>query len=419
MIFEAPNYEQFGVPVHKFNSIDLALEHLGPDGLYSINIGHENLPLDLLINNFPQENANQLQEIIVAFAGAIPNRVNKTGPFFGFAGVCQQLRKDVPFIAISDPSLYLDKNLNLAWYAGNQFIPDLIEKIAYLLQGIVQRYKCRLILLGASGGGFAALRTLEVIDCSNVSVFTWNPQIKLSKYELWAVRRYISTCFKVESSKIKNEKDIEETLKSLKIKNETRLVPKKGKITYFINDDDSSHIFEHMNHYFLNSDIERINSNNFLTNNCLIHIGSFGKGHAGPTKPVVLETINDTVANKHFLKYKCIQTRPAKSPLWIDLQTSVQLEQQQPLHFILNNLLICSYQPHGYSSFIATWKIYDDIGNETTTPLNRSQTIAINLEKFDNATTLNCLLEVNGIFNKKKTYKYKLKLEQIPILPIA
>ena len=419
MAFEAPDYAQFDVPVHRFGSVDDALPHFGRNGLYSIDIGHGDLPLDLLVSNFPQEDSKPVSEVIVAFAGAVPNRAKKSGPFFGFAGVCQRLGGDVPFVCISDPSLYLDNSLNLSWYSGNRFLPDLQEKIAYLLDGIIARYKCRLVLLGASGGGFAALRILELIGSTDVSVFTWNPQVRISKYELWAVRRYLKVCFGVNPSELKSVSEIESCLHSLGVANETAFVQGKGKIIYFINSDDSSHIFDHMNHYFRAAPVERINENNFLSGNCLIHVGEFGKGHAGPDKPMVLETIADVVADRHALLHKCVRAQSKKAPLWVDLQTSVRLAQHHPNHYLLDNYLICSCQLSNYTSFATTWSFSDGKGNETVIQRSVAPTIAVDLRKFEGIETLHCTAKIEGILGKAKLYKYALKINDIPQLHIA
>ena len=96
---------------------------------------------------------------------------------------------------ISDPSLYLDPRLGLAWYAGTlnadpmQIIADLITQIATQC-GIPPH---EVYSYGSSGGGFAALRLLTFLpDAAAIAI---NPQTDINAYKSGSIYQYYKICF--------------------------------------------------------------------------------------------------------------------------------------------------------------------------------------------------------------------------------
>lgn len=410
MAFDTPNYTRLNTPIYHFDSVEEAVPNFSHEGLYSINIGHPDLPLDLLVKNFDK---TRKDTVIIAFAGAVPNRQQKSPPFFEFTGVSQHLSSTVPFIAIADPSLYIDQSLNLAWYAGNSYLPDLQQKITRLLDLIAEFYGCRLVLLGASGGGFAALSTLAMLNTDNVFVFTWNPQIKIANYEAWAVKRFLSTCFGVPSNEMSTHESLKTAIIKSGVSGEAQHKRGKGKIIYFINDADTSHIFHHMKKYFQSVSMEKINDQNFLSGNALVHVGHFGSGHAGPSKDIVIEAVNDVISNKHPLIHKCLGYQSPRPPLWLNPQTSYELKDSGPEYHLLDNKLICSFPLRKYGSYIIRWLISDTLGTQKRVDWSTNTLMAIELNNFSNLSKLTSVLEVEGLFGRTKTYTRTL---DIPLL---
>lgn len=98
----------------------------------------------------------------------------------------------------SDPALYHNSNLGLAWYAGNSR-GDYLEHIGELVAGVARAVgveRGQVFSYGSSGGGFAALR----FGCfyPGLRVIAVNPQTNLWNYpEKWT-KRMSRACYGVE-----------------------------------------------------------------------------------------------------------------------------------------------------------------------------------------------------------------------------
>lgn len=96
---------------------------------------------------------------------------------------------------VSDPSLYRDKDLGLAWYAGTLDI-DPLEAVARCIARICAQKGIPLenvYAYGSSGGGFAALRLLTFLD--KVGAIAINAQTVVTNYQSRMVERYLRVCF--------------------------------------------------------------------------------------------------------------------------------------------------------------------------------------------------------------------------------
>lgn len=142
------------------------------------------------------EIAGQLNEdlgmVPVVLSGAVTDRPNKIGPFFSGRNLLSMLR--VPGIMIADPSLDLDNELNLGWYAGNSLQPHLAVQIADILTRISDIYQLEFLIMGGSGGGFASLVIGDLLG-DRASVFVWNPQTEILRYNANAIERYFIAAF--------------------------------------------------------------------------------------------------------------------------------------------------------------------------------------------------------------------------------
>ena len=106
------------------------------------------------------------------------------GPFF--PGHC---------LFVSDPSLYLDPNMGLAWYSGTKDF-DPLQVVARKLEVIGRQLglpAAQFYFYGSSGGGFAAIRMLTFMpDSAAISI---NPQTRIAEYHSKAVELYTEKCF--------------------------------------------------------------------------------------------------------------------------------------------------------------------------------------------------------------------------------
>lgn len=156
------------------------------DGIYTIKFNGNRLCINL--SGF--SNLNSI--FLVCFSGAIANRSGKVPPFFSGLGVSSTTC--LPSISVSDPTLEMDDDISLAWYAGNHNWPNLPSDISVLVGSIAKAIKSKPIIYGGSGGGFAALNIASRLDVP-ASVFVWNPQTNISDYLSKNVEKYIETAF--------------------------------------------------------------------------------------------------------------------------------------------------------------------------------------------------------------------------------
>ncbi len=122
---------------------------------------------------------------LVTFNPAVSAEHKRVPSFSGFM-TTRPISANV--LMISDPSLRIDNRLTLGWHAGNTQQPRLQTTFQKLIEKIAG--DSRIVLYGASGGGFAALDQALRIEGSTALVI--NPQTDLTKYLKAAVDRYLS-----------------------------------------------------------------------------------------------------------------------------------------------------------------------------------------------------------------------------------
>lgn len=96
---------------------------------------------------------------------------------------------------VSDPSIYLDDSLGLAWYAGTAAF-DPMPVIAGQVERVCAQVGIAaddVYTYGSSGGGFAALRALTVLPRARAVAI--NPQTEITAYRHKTVERYLRLCF--------------------------------------------------------------------------------------------------------------------------------------------------------------------------------------------------------------------------------
>lgn len=92
----------------------------------------------------------------------------------------------------SDPSLWLDPKLKLAWFTGTAEV-DLFAILADRSMTVASQIGAtRVVFTGSSGGGFAALQTAALVPHSAALVF--NPQTAIYSYLTSVQRRYLLNC---------------------------------------------------------------------------------------------------------------------------------------------------------------------------------------------------------------------------------
>ncbi len=188
-VYAPSDYQRWESPVIDWDSIDDFLEtETLSDGLHVIADAF-GPAIEVLIRGVQSESGNTA--LPVFFSGAVAQRSAKKGPFFSGRSLAQLA--GCGFVSISDPSLKLDSSLGLAWYAGNKH-QDVQGKITSLLRKISDQYGGELLLVGGSGGGFAALYFGHQLG-DKCSVLVWNPQTDIFKYSPLATKAYLELAF--------------------------------------------------------------------------------------------------------------------------------------------------------------------------------------------------------------------------------
>ncbi|MFK0039346.1 hypothetical protein ACIQTW_05850 [Paenarthrobacter sp. NPDC090517] len=131
----------------------------------------ESYPLDCLVE--PRDS----DVLIVALHGAL-NREVYTLPRFEWMATLQERPESLLFL--SDTPLESHDDLKLAWYTGDSD-DNLTERYGALVRSVaVQCGASRIVLLGFSGGGFAALAMAPLIAGSVALAFS--PQVSIGRY---------------------------------------------------------------------------------------------------------------------------------------------------------------------------------------------------------------------------------------------
>lgn len=174
----------YGVPIFRQRSINsISFSGLPRKAIHRT-------PLDGMPPLYWYVNLKRATTLRVVFTGAI-GRDKVSIPKFN--RVSTSVQSEDAFLAFSDPALALDPNLGLAWYVGNEEcdpaadIIRVIERVAHAVGAT------NIVLVGGSGGGFAALRIGALIK--NAGVYVFSPQTKLSEYHPPHVRSMLQACF--------------------------------------------------------------------------------------------------------------------------------------------------------------------------------------------------------------------------------
>ncbi|NKY09734.1 DUF6270 domain-containing protein [Cellulomonas hominis] len=173
--------------VHEHPSVQ-AFEHtvVVGEGLNRIDLGR--IELDVLVEDPRRDGVDILP---VFFSGAVSADFTSEAPVL--SGVSMSRELDVPFVAVADPVTALRPRLGLGWYAGCEWadIPDAVTRVLSHIQAATGK---RLLLIGGSGGGYAALMFASRLGPS-ASALVWNPQTDVLAYGWPHVEAFLATAF--------------------------------------------------------------------------------------------------------------------------------------------------------------------------------------------------------------------------------
>lgn len=225
---------------------------------------------EILINKIPlhfyYENRKK-GTLLALFNGAVSAKVRFVP---AWAGVQMAKSIDANVLLFSDPSIYLSKNLNLGWYAGNIYQQSLQENISKIISHIASTQK--IILFGTSGGGYATLQ--QSLHIKNCLAIVSNPQTSIFKYHETAVENYLKIAWNnIEKSYIPCTTSVVKEFQS----------PQDCKLIYIQNTNDSFHIKNHQKPF----------AQSLHHSNKVIFIDrDLGSGHVGPSRESLVDIIN-------------------------------------------------------------------------------------------------------------------------------
>lgn len=158
--------------------------------------------------------------MLVFFNAALASR-NSEVKLPAFSGTGAPDATDACVLLVSDPVLYLDKEIRLSWYAGALGMHLQVD-LARVLQHIQHLLNInKVILYGASGGGFAALFYAPFLK--NAIAVPCNPQINMLRYSKGLVSKFLQIAFKYkddpttfERAKIQNKPTMNITVEHMR-----------------------------------------------------------------------------------------------------------------------------------------------------------------------------------------------------------
>lgn len=297
------DYAAWRQPLHCHSSLEAAISGgLVADGIHQIPC--EGGVLDVLISGAAKLCSTENPGVVlVTFSGAVFNRGGKRPPFFSGRGVAKEL--GLPLVAFSDPTLALASDISLAWYAGNEQIPGLPRHIARIVESIATGCGVKPILFGGSGGGFAVLQQMTLLEVDAAGL-VWNPQTSIAEYVPDAVALYIATAFPslreqvlvLASRRVSERRQaMFELLEQSGIMHDLRsaLSEIRGSVVYLQNSADW-HVARHAKPFLEPGRWQRLSSRAFglaELHGCLF--GCWGKGHAPPPRALIVQVLRDIV----------------------------------------------------------------------------------------------------------------------------
>ena len=281
----ARSMKRWGSETHEYHDADafLAATEL-PDGVHTIRGAVA--PIDFFVRLKPG------RPLIINFHGNQPRNDEVKLPVFTGLNVTKEL--NASFVGVSDPTLHLNPELKLAWFAGceglelQKVLPPLLDKI------IAMSGASDVIFFGGSGGGFASLYYSAGVP--NSIALVWNPQTSITRYNPLHVAEYGGAAFGLESH--------EEAVAQLGSRIEADLIERyaggRDNMILYLQNNTDGHVVIHMRPFLesLGADMAPIQKgakiNAVVADTVWLYLDNWGEGHVPPA-PARLPGLLDAI----------------------------------------------------------------------------------------------------------------------------
>jgi hypothetical protein len=282
------------LPVHERTANDA----LTPcDGIYRF-IGTGTGSLDFLLQDISR--AETATAVLVCFNGAVSKRPEKTGPFFAGTGLGRRL--GLPVICVGDPTLQRSRDISLAWYAGCEGQPQLPQEIARRLSEVSAAVGKPLILVGGSGGAYAALSVIRYLS-SPATAVACNPQTAIHRYYRHSAARYVERAFPAVARRLRldlpahrTSQNVREALAIARIAEDLAAESELGRRHCLLlqNVNDAHHVNEHLAPLLAGVGSGLSGGHvAHLGENFGAWLGHWGEGHVAPPPEILEPVISD------------------------------------------------------------------------------------------------------------------------------
>lgn len=286
------NYAQWNVLHYMWDSVvDFESRWNRIPGVHTIYFGADEPPIDIYVNEHVQIENHDVQPIL--FTAAVAQRGSSQGPFFSGLGIAKS--KELPLIAIADPSLDNDPSLNLAWYTGGP--NDNVEgNLLKLFEALHRSLHRELLFVGGSGGGYAALSFARRFVFKS-SVVVWNPQTDIYEYNERFVKSYLRSQFNFAYSALARDdwKAFCKYRTDQKIATnilDTKTIDNPRRVIYLQNATDW-HLTKHLQPLWATiSHNKLVDGKNILDSNHIIVVDKFAEGHASPPSSLIASILS-------------------------------------------------------------------------------------------------------------------------------
>ena len=291
----------WGGAIHQCGSIESTIyANVNSDGIYQIQLT-DNWALDLCAQGMHLlKNQGKDRIILVGLSGAVANRIGKKAPFFSGLSIAKSL--ELPIISVADPTLAMDPDLPLSWYAGSEEFPNLPKQLAFVLDSLANIHNARLVIFGGSGGGYAGLMMATLLECQ-ATVLVWNPQTAIADYVPHFVAQYIEAAFPRLGESVsrvrvgaagEQSEGLREILNVAAITHDVRNIQLRPQINLlYLQNQSDWHVARHTAPYLVQGSWRRMGQAAFVRQQDVqigLFFGQWGDGHAAPPK-AVLEVI--------------------------------------------------------------------------------------------------------------------------------